>query len=75
VRGAAIWWCVLTGAKELIWPAVGLIVSAHLFHVRACATAVAGIVTENARLFVESHRSQIIHFTTPFSVRQKPFGA
>jgi hypothetical protein len=49
--GSAVWWCVRTGAKDMIWPSIGLIVSlhfaplAHLFHVRAYyATALAGVV-------------------------------
>jgi hypothetical protein len=45
----AVWFCVRTGAKDLIWPTIGLIVSLHfaplarLFHVRVYyATALAG---------------------------------
>ena len=39
--GAAVWWCVRSGAKDVIWPSIGLIVSlpfvpvARIFHVRA----------------------------------------
>ena len=47
--GAAVWWCVRSGAKDLIWPSIGLIVSLHfvpiarIFHVRAYYfTALAG---------------------------------
>jgi hypothetical protein len=46
----AVYWCIRIGAKDLIWPSIGLIVSAHfaplarLFHVRAYyATALAGV--------------------------------
>jgi hypothetical protein len=47
--GAAVWWCVRSGAKDVIWPSIGLIVSLHfvpvarIFHVRAYyITALAG---------------------------------
>ena len=47
--GAAVWWCVRNGAKDMIWPSIGLIVSLHFvplarfFHVRAYyITALAG---------------------------------
>lgn len=49
--GSAIWCCIRTGAKDMMWPSIGLIVSVHfaplarLFHVRAYyATALAGTV-------------------------------
>jgi hypothetical protein len=49
--GSAIWWCVRAGAKDMIWPSIGLIVSVHfaplarLFHVRAYyTTALAGTI-------------------------------
>ena len=49
--GSAVWGCVRIGAKDMIWPSIGLIVSVHfaplarLFHVRAYyATALAGTV-------------------------------
>jgi hypothetical protein len=63
--GAAVWWCVRASARDLIWPAIGLIVSAHfaplahLFHVRAYyATAFAGIVISLSALagFTDNHR-------------------
>jgi hypothetical protein len=47
--GAAVWLCVRTGTRDLMWPSIGLIVSIHfaplgrLFHVRAYyATALIG---------------------------------
>ena len=49
--GTAVWWCVRTGAKDLIWPSMGLIISLHFaplartLHVHAYyATAIAGAV-------------------------------
>ena len=49
--GSSVWWCVHTGADELIFPSIGLIVSlhfaplAHLFYVRAYYfTAIAGVI-------------------------------
>lgn len=46
-----VWWCVHTGAKDRLWPSIGLVVSLHfaplarLFHVRAYySTAIAGTV-------------------------------
>jgi len=49
--GSAIFWCVGAGAKDMIFPSIGLIVSVHfaplarLFHVRACyTTALAGAI-------------------------------
>jgi len=49
--GAAVWWCLHTHEEQMIWPAIGLIVSLHfaplarIFHVRAYyATACAGII-------------------------------
>lgn len=47
--GAAVWWCVRSGGKDVMWPSIGLIVSLHfvpvarIFHVRAYyITALAG---------------------------------
>jgi hypothetical protein len=49
--GSAVWLCIHIGAKDRIWPSMGLIVSlhfaplAHVFHVRCYyATALAGTV-------------------------------
>jgi hypothetical protein len=48
---SAVWWCIRAGAHDMVWPSIGLIVSAHfaplgrIFHVRVYyATAFAGIV-------------------------------
>ena len=53
-----VWWCVHTGAKDRLWPSIGLIVSLHfaplarLFHVRAYySTAIAGTVISLVGLF------------------------
>ena len=49
--GLAVWWCLRSSTKEMIWPFIGLIVSAHfaplarIFHVRTYyITALAGSV-------------------------------
>jgi hypothetical protein len=49
--GAAVGWCVRTGAKDMMWPWMGLIISLHfaplarILHVRAYyATALAGLI-------------------------------
>jgi hypothetical protein len=57
LTGAAVWLCVRSGAKDLVWPSIGLITSLHfaplarVFHVRTYyVTALAGGVISLAGL-------------------------
>ena len=67
--GLAVWWCLRSGAKEMIWPLIGLIVSAHfaplarIFHVRAYyITALAGSIISLLALIKLTDISSFLYF-------------